>query len=193
MFFPLPRLLLCSGALCLAVLAFAGTTMTGEAAGSKKRDPSIAVRFHTQEAGYDPTFAARVKIGNPPREVIVEKIPSLSERDIASFYPYRAADGSYSAVIKLDRHGEATLEALSSEKRGSLIVVLVNGRPIASLLIDKIIRDGIIFIPTGLSEENIKSMGASFDVLGEPIGSPKNRKGKPLADTTEPSGELPGR
>ena len=155
---------------------FVGASLVANSAlasGSKKRDPTIAIRLHTQQTGFDPTFAAKVRVGNPPREIIVEKIPSLSERDIASFYPYRASDGSYSVVLKLDRHGEATLEALSTEKRGSLLVVLVNGRPVTSLLIDKIIRDGIIFIPSGLTEANIKAMGASFTVMGQlPNGKP---------------------
>ncbi len=172
MFSPFSRHFVVALALLAALASVAAFVTPADASGSKKRDPTIAIRFHAQEAGYDPTFAAKVKVGNPPQEITVEKIPMISEKDIVSFYPYRASDGSYSAVLKLDRHGEATLEAISSEKRGSLLVLLVNGRPIMSILIDKIIRDGIIFIPSGLTEANIKSMGASFSVLGQPEGKP---------------------
>ena len=148
------------------------------AAGSKKRDPSIAVRFHAQVSTYDPTFAAKVAAGNPPRQLIVEKIPSISERDIASFYPYRAGDGTYSAAFQLDRHGQAVLEALSSQKRGQLLVAAVNGRPVTLLKVDKIISDGIIFIPSGLTEDDIHALGASFSLMGQ-TDSDKEAKKEP--------------
>lgn len=149
------------------VLACAWPTTGSRASGSKKRDPSIFVRFHAQVSTYDPSFAAKVVAGNPPRELIVEKIPSLSERDIASFYPYRAGDGSYSAAFQLDTHGQAVLEALSTQLRGQSIVAAVNGRPLALLKVDKTISDGIIFIPYGLTETDIRSMGASFTLMGQ--------------------------
>ena len=180
---PSYRRFLAAAALFAAFIGTAALVTTAGASGTKKRDPSIAIRFHAQEFGYDPTFAAKVRVGNPPQEITVEKIPMISEKDVASFYPYRASDGSYSAVLKLDRHGEATLEAISSEKRGSLLVLLVNGRPIMSMLIDKVIRDGIIFIPSGLTEANIKSMGASFSILGQPEGKPGKKAA--LADPAD--------
>ena len=159
----LAALLLC----CCAALMVGGTATEGWASGSKKPNPSIAVRFHAQVNTYDPTFAAKVVAGNPPRELIVEKIPSLSERDIASFYPYRANDGTYSAVFQFDRHGQAVLEALSSQIRGQMMVAAVNGRPVSLMKVDKIVSDGIIFIPSGLTAGDIKEMGASFSLMGQ--------------------------
>ena len=148
-------------------MACAALTPGTWAAGSKKRDPSIAVRFHAQVSTYDPSFAARVTAGNPPRQLIVEKIPSLSERDIASFYPYRARDGTYSAAFQMDRHGQAVLEELSSRIRGQFLLAAVNGRPVSLMKVDKIVSDGIIFIPSGLSLEDIHAIGASFSLMGQ--------------------------
>ena len=156
------------------------------AAGSKRRDPNIAVRFHAQVSSFDPTFAAKVKVGDSAQEIIIEKVPSISERDIASFYPYRASDGSYSAVFKLDRHGEATLEAVSTQKRGMLLVAAVNGRPVATMLVDKTIHDGIIFIPSGLSETDIRALGSSFSIMGETADDKARRK------APKPKGPLDG-
>ena len=147
-----------------------------QAAGKKKRDPGIQIRFHAQTSGYDPTFAAKVNIGNPPQELTVEKIPLITEHDFQSFYPYRAADGTFSAVFKLDRHGAATLEELSAEKRGLQLLVVVNGRPLTSLLVDRTIKDGIIFIPAGLTEENIRALGASFNIMNLPGNTPAGRR-----------------
>ena len=146
------------------------------AAGSKKRDPSIAIRFHTEVSTYDPSFAAKVTVGNPPHELIVEKIPSLSERDIVSFYPYKAADGTFSAAFQFDPHGATVLEALSAQNRGRYIVAAVNTRPVALLAIDKRISDGIIFIPSGLTLEEIHKLGESFSLMGQTETDKENRK-----------------
>ena len=172
MFSPFPRRSLVAAVLFAAVLGAPGLPPSGHAAGKKKRDPSIEIRFHAQTNGYDPTFAAKVNIGNPPQEMTVEKIPLITEHDFVSFYPYRAPDGTFSAVFKLDRHGSATLEELSADKRGASLVVVVNGQPLTSLLIDRTIKDGIIFIPGGLSEANIRALGASFTIMNLPGNSP---------------------
>ena len=52
------------------------------ASGRKKRDPSIAIRLHAQVYAFDPEFTAKVKVGTPPREITIEKLASVSERDI---------------------------------------------------------------------------------------------------------------
>ena len=152
---------------CALALLLAPVAPSARAAGSKHRDPSIAIRFHAQVNTFDPTFAARVKVGNPPRELIVEKIPSIGERDIVGFYPFKAADGTFAAVVQLDRHGSVVLQSLSLEKRGLSILAAVNARPVALLAVDKIITDGLIYIPSGLTLDDIHQMGASFSLMGQ--------------------------
>jgi hypothetical protein len=157
------------------------------AAGRKRRDPTIFVRFHVEVTQADPTFATEVTAGDPPRKVLVEKLPSISEKDIASFYPYQAADGTYSAVFQLDEHGRVTLETLSEESRGKSIVAAVNGRPVALLTIDKPVVDGIIFIPRGLTEMDIRQLGESYDIMGKDYDPKKPAKPKkPKMDVDSP-------
>ncbi len=175
---------------CLLALCGVLLTPQGEAAGSKRRDPSIAVRFHAQVNTYDPTFAAEVKFGNPPKRIIVEKRPSIAERDIASFYPYKAADGTFSAVLQLDRHGSVVLQSLSTEKRGQVILAAVNARPVAMLAVDKTISDGIIFIPSGLTLDEIHQMGASFSLMGQ-TDSDKEARRTPVQTTFADPGSRP--
>jgi hypothetical protein len=38
------------------------------------------------------------------KDVFIEQTAWLSERKVKSFYPYRAADGSYAVLLKLDDH-----------------------------------------------------------------------------------------
>lgn len=165
--FPLPsrRVAWCLvPALVLTVLL---AVPTGWAAGKKRRDPNIAVRFHSQVSTYDPSFAAKVTTGDPPRELIVEKIPSLSERDIESFYPYKAADGTFAVAFQFDRHGAVILETLSAQNRGRYIVAAVNTRPIALLAVDRKINDGIIYVPYGFTLDEIHKLGESFSLMGQ--------------------------
>ena len=166
----------CWPAWLLLVVALCSCGDQAGAAGRKKRDPTIAIRFHVEVTESDPTFATKVKVGDPPREITVEKLASISELDIASFYPYKAADGTYSAVLKLDDHGTVTLQTLSEESRGRSLVAAVGGRPVAVFTIDKPVTDGIVFIPRGLTEDNIKQMGASFDLLGKDYEPKKGKK-----------------
>ena len=173
--------------LSVAALAMLGGA-TAFGSGSKKRDPIIPIRFYGQVFSFDPTFTAKIKVGTPPREIVIEKIPSISERDVASFYPYRAADGTYSAVLQLDGHGTATLEALSAQHLGQTLVASVSGRLTATLQIDKPISDGIIFIPYGLTVADIRLMGASFSLIGETEADLEARRER--AKKTKPSDEL---
>ena len=171
-------------ALCLL------TVPPGLAAGSKHRDPSIAVRFHAQVNTYDPTFATEVTLGNPPRKLIVEKIPSISERDIIAFYPFKASDGTFSAAIQLDRHGSVVLQSLSTEKRGLSIVAAINARPVALLAVDKTISDGIIYIPAGLTLDEIHQLGASFNLMGQ-TDADKEARRTPKESTFSDPGSRP--
>ena len=166
---------------------------TAWAAGTRHRDPSIAVRFHAQVSTYDPTFAAKVTAGNPPRELIVEKIPSISERDIDSFYPYRASDGTYSVAFHLDRHGQAVLEALSSQIRGHMLLAAVNGRPVSLLKVDKIVTDGIIFIPMGLTEGDVRALGASFSIMGQTENDKEAKREPERATFSDPALPVPNK
>lgn len=163
---------------------------TVRAAGKKRRDPNILVRFHSQVSTYDPSFAAKVTAGDPPRELIVEKIPSLSERDIESFYPYKAADGTFAVAFQLDRHGAVILETLSAQNRGRYIVAAVNTRPIALLAVDKKISDGIIYVPYGFTLDEVHKLGESFSLMGQSEND-KERAQAPRESTFSDPGSRP--
>ena len=172
--------------LCLFLLCgYVGNL--ARAAGSKKRDPAIVIRFHTEVSTYDPSFAAKVTAGVPPRPLIVEKLPSISERDIASFYPYKALDGTFSAAFQLDAHGSAVLQGLSAQNRGRHIVVAVNTRPVALLTIDKVITDGIIVIPSGLTLAEVHKLGESFSLMGQTETDKENRNAPKETTFSDPA------
>jgi hypothetical protein len=112
-------------------------------------------------------FATAVRAKFSGKPVAIERVARISEGDVTAFYPYHTADGSYGVLLQLDEHGRVTLEALSIERRGSLLFVFVNGRPITEFEIDKRVSDGRIYIPSGLSATDIQLMKKDWRLIGE--------------------------
>ena len=94
-------------------------------------------------------------------------MPRLSENDVVAFYPYQASDGSFGVLFQLDEHGRLALDALSIERRGTLLFVLINGRPITELEIDRRVSDGRIYIASGLTKADIDLMKKDWRLIGE--------------------------
>lgn len=126
------------------------------------------LRLHMEANLHDTmAFATSVHAQFSGKDVAIERVARISEGDVTSFYPYHATDGSYGALFQLDEHGRMTLEALSLERRGSLLFVFVNGRAITEFEIDKRISDGKIYIASGLTEADIALMKKDWRLIGE--------------------------
>src|SRR5881392_163099 len=112
-------------------------------------------------------FSSSVRALFSGKQVAIERMPRLSERDVVAFYPYAAGNGNYGALFQLDEHGRIALDALSVERRGTLLFVLINGRPVSELVIDRRVSDGRIYIPSGLTKADIDLMKKDWRLIGE--------------------------
>ena len=112
-------------------------------------------------------FATSIPAQLSGKNVAIEKIPRISEHDVIAFYPYPAANGTYGVLFQLDEHGRIGLDALSIERRGSLLFVFINGRLITELQIDKRVPDGKIYIPSGLTAADVQLMKKDWRLLGQ--------------------------
>lgn len=133
--------------------------------GAKK--PVIDLRIHALgTAAEAPTFAIPASLlnGTP---VFLQRMPLTTQREIKAVYPFRAADGSHGTYLKLDNHGTRLLHQHTMSRRGELLVVLLNGRQVSNLLVDRSIDDGIITIPRGLSADDLAVLTSVFPVLGQ--------------------------
>ncbi len=125
-------------------------------------------RVHVEANARDTAvFASSVRAQFSGKEIAIEKVPRISERDVVAFYPYTAGQGNYGVVFQLDDHGRIALDALSVEHRGGLLFVFVNGRAVTQLQIDKRVSDGRIYIASGLSAADIDLMKKDWPVLGQ--------------------------
>src|SRR4029434_4673179 len=156
--YPIHMKTLCAFAFCLVFAAAEGV--------AKQRHCTF--RLHAQANPRDTeTFAMSVRAQVTGKTVAIEKTPWISERDVMAFSPYPAANGTYGALFALDDHWRVVLDTLSVERRGSLLFVFVNGRPITELEIDKRVSDGKIFIPSGLTSADIELMKKDWRTIGE--------------------------
>ncbi len=127
--------------------------------GFASKRPEVTVRFYAEANDRDSdSFSTAVHLENPPRQVVVQKVPAVSERDIEAIYPYRASDGTLGCAFKLDVGGTAKLDSVSVEKRGTSLIAVVNGRQVLDMLIDRRVSDGIITISHGLTEDETKML-----------------------------------
>lgn len=136
------------------------------------KKPPVAVRFHVEANARDgEVFAMPVKFHNPPRDGHVERVPTISERDIQAIYPAPGADGSMGCVFQLNRHGAFSLQTLSTEKRGASLVVFLSTKAgthqVIDMLIDKPISDGIIYVPRGLTQMEVTALQKQFPLMGD--------------------------
>ena len=150
--------------LFLLLLALAGLGMA--------KKPSVTVRFYAEANRRDgEAFSKQVTLHNPEREAYIEKVPSISEQSIKAMYPFQAADGSWGASFLLDSKGRIDLETVSTSRRGSSMVVFVvtkqGAHQVVDMLIDKPVTDGIITIPSGLTQMEIAALKKEYKLMGQ--------------------------
>jgi hypothetical protein len=136
--------------------------------GALAKQPRCTFRLHCEGNAHDSdVFATRFVSKFTGKPVVIEKTPTITELDVAAFYPVPASDGTFGALFQFDDHGRLALDTLSAERRGSDLFVFINGRPITELQIDRRISDGKIFIPSGLTTADIASMRKQWRQIGQ--------------------------
>jgi hypothetical protein len=125
------------------------------------------VRVYAQGNANDgDVFASPITAPISGNAIFIEKIPTISERDVVSFRPYQTGNGTFGALLQLDEHGRLALETLSIQHRGSILVVVVNGRAVTELMVDRRVSDGQLFIASGLTAPDIELMRKDWPQTG---------------------------
>lgn len=133
--------------------------------GAAKR-PALDLRIHaTGTAAEAPTFAfPSTLINGTP--VFLQRMPLLTQREVTAVFPFAAADGTEGIYLKLGPHGSRLLQQHTMAKAGTMLVVLLNGRQVSNLLVDRAVDDGIVCVPRGLTPEETAMLASSFPVMG---------------------------
>lgn len=129
--------------------------------------PHCTLRVHLEANPNDSdVFASSMRSAVTGKKIVMEKMPRISEQDVASFYPYQGPNGSYGVLIRLNDHGRLALDTMSVERRGASVYIFVNGRPISEMQIDKRITDGQLYLATGLTQNDLALMAKDWHVIG---------------------------
>ena len=114
--------------------------------------PPVLLRVHLQAPeGAKGMVTVPITLLNPPETIAIRSIPELSEKDIRQVRTL--ADGT--VVVEFDDFGKTKLEVATNTGRGSILVVIVNGRVVYAPTIDVNLARGALALPPGsiLSEE----------------------------------------
>jgi preprotein translocase subunit SecD len=150
------------------VVALAGTP----------KPPPMTFRLHAETHAKDgDTFSLPLTVGDPPQQVVVEKLAMISEREIKAFHPFPSPAGQGMGIyFQLDQHGSNALEQITTSKRDKYMVAIFNGRPLARMRIDRPIKDGIVYVPGGIFPEEIQQMGMRLPLIGEGAEQTRQRQ-----------------
>ena len=148
-------------AACIVALLLGATA-------AEARKPRSSLRAHLEANANDgAAFSTQIRSGITGRNVIIEKVATISEHDVVAFRPYPASDGSYGVLFQLTDHGKLALDTLSVERRGRFLYVFVNGKPAAELQIDRRVSDGKLYIESGLTAADIELMKKDWPLIGQ--------------------------
>ncbi len=133
-----------------------------------KKEPKIKLAVHNQTAPSDSArFAMPLKIPYAPYEIYLSRIPLISKLDVDRFRIYEADDGTYGALLYLKPHGEMALEQYTLANQRTYLVTFLNDRVVSTQLVDRPVRDGLFYIPNGLTAEDVEALQESFDEIGQ--------------------------
>lgn len=135
-------------------------------AGQKKPAPVSIRLFNEGNENEGESFVTPVELTNPQKKIFLRKVPIVTERDIKAFYPFPGRDGMIGAYFLLDPHGSDKLDQFTTEERGKLGVIMVNGRVAAALRIEKRVTDGILFVPGGILPNEIALLEQKYPIIG---------------------------
>lgn len=167
--------------LCLLALP----APSAQAGTSNKKKDVFAIRIHGEGSPEDgEKFTVPVTLLDG-RKAYLSIMPLLSEHDIKAVYPFRAADGSGGVYLRLDGHGANLLTEFSIERmgRGGVLAVMVNGRQVVDLLVDKPVRDGVFVIPYGLTMAEEAHLVNAYPIIGHENDAKQKKKKQPFSPT----------
>lgn len=144
----------------------------GGCAGMMDRGPKAVVRFHFETSGGVASrnaFSMPLFVGNGDRarRIQVEVTPAVTELLVTAYAGTALNDGTYGGVFKLNSNGRIALEELTSSNQGRSVVAFVGARgkgmrQVTVMRVDRVISDGVIPIPMGLTAKEDEMLRKAF-------------------------------
>jgi hypothetical protein len=159
-----------SGAICGLLL------LAGPWASAKSSKEILTIRIHGEGSAEDgDKFTTPVALLDG-RKAYLSIMPLLTEHEVKAVCPFKTPDGSGGAYLRLDNHGANLLTQYCLEKRGSMLVVLINGRQVVDVLVDTVVKDGIFVIPSGMTMAEEARLVNAFPLMGQENSAAQKKK-----------------
>lgn len=167
------------GLLGLVLALTASLAMDLQAAAGNKKQDAFSIRIHGEGNPEDGEKFSVPVVLLDGRKTTLSIMPLLNEHDIKSVHPFKTADGTYGAFLRLDGHGANLLTQYSIEKMGAntTLTIFINGRQVTSVLVDKPVKDGVFWIPSGMTVMEEARLVNAFPLMGQE-GSASQKKKK---------------
>ena len=149
-----------------------------QAGSSNKKKDELSIRIHGEGRPEDGEKFSVPVVLLDGRKTTLSIMPLLNEHDIKAVYPIKAADGTYGAFLRLDGHGVNLLTQYSIEKAGpdATLTVFINGRQVISVIVDKPVKDGIFWIPSGMTVVEEARLVNAYPVMGQVNAASQKKK-----------------
>lgn len=120
--------------------------------GCASHHDTSTLRIHEQVSDVLPASRAReVDVPSTGQRIAIDPFPQLSEKDVMEARVEMTPGGS-AIRLRFDLHGAMKLSELTIRMRGQYVVIFVNERPVACVLVDKRIDNGEFLLESDLSE-----------------------------------------
>jgi len=157
---PFPLLL---GALCALIVSCSSTKI-----------PDAQITFHTQTPPGE--MKSMVFAYTHKGKVInMRRMPSFSISDVETYKPFVAKDGSFGAILNLDRTAIGRLYNHTTQNKGAYMISVVNGNISIPLKIDRPIRDGKLIVWDSLTQQDVYLLDMSIQREGDDADKAKAR------------------
>ena len=91
-----------------------------------------------------------VRLANPDQIIYINAQPEASEHDLVGIEPYNGVAGENGAILHFSRHAAIGLNNATVQNQGRILVVLLDGRPVYTPVIDAPLSSGDFIVPRGV-------------------------------------------
>lgn len=129
--------------------------------------PPVTLRFHEQVDPQLPrTYARVIEFPRAQLRLTVAASPALTENDVQAASLVETAGGP-AVLLLFDRHGAMKLEELTTRSRGRHVVILLDSRPIAAVLLEQRLTTGQFLLDADFTDAQARDLVAALDALAK--------------------------
>jgi preprotein translocase subunit SecD len=129
-----------------------------------KRD-TVTLRFFEEASTALPDQHVRqIEVPATGQHLTINPFPTLTEKDVLEARLYPTAGGN-AVQLRFDLHGANLLNELTTRSRGQSVVILLNERPVAAVLLDQIISNGQFLLEGDFTDVEAEKLVADLNKL----------------------------